>query len=76
MRNKVYQVTLDKVMLNRLKKRLDMCVIAHSDYAESKNINTWDDPISKCLADDLFQSFEAIDEYLGKLVESAIEVKS
>ena len=71
MRNKVYQITLNESVLKRIKRRLEMSVHAHSEYAESKNEQLWEDLISKCLADDLFNSFKELDNFLNKLLEDA-----
>ncbi len=75
MQTKVYQITINEAHFKRVQDRLSLCVAAHSDYAESKNINQWDDPISKSLADDLFTCHESLDQFLNNLFKTAKEVK-
>ena len=75
MQDKVYQIKINKGHLKRIKDRLNLCVTAHSEYAESKNINQWDDAISMSLADDLFSCFESLEEFLDKVFDSAKEIK-
>ncbi len=75
MRDKVYQITINEAHYKRVKNRLGMCVTAHSDYAESKNINQWDDPIAMSLADDLFTCHQSLEQFLDELFETAKEVK-
>jgi hypothetical protein len=52
-----------------------MSVYSHSLYAESKNTNQWDDPISKCLSDDLHNSFEDLEKLIEKIVNTSTEAK-
>jgi putative effector of murein hydrolase len=76
MREKVYQISIDQAHFKRALSRLSMVVTAHSDYAESKNINQWDDPISVSLANDLYDNFEALEQYLDNLIfKDSKEVK-
>ena len=75
MRDKSYQITVDKTYLKRTIDRLSMSVYSHSLYAESKNTNQWDDPISKCLSDDLHNSFEDLEKLIEKIVNTSTEAK-